>query len=65
MNDIMKDIMTFLNELWIHVLDYIAPRHEFNWMNSIKKGKKLQFLASFAGKWLLIGWQALLMLTSA
>ena len=32
------------------VLDCIAPRHEFNRMNSIKKGKKFQFLASFAGK---------------
>ena len=32
------------------VLDCIAPRHELNRMNSIKKGKKFQFLASFAGK---------------
>ena len=34
----------------IRVLDCIAPRHKFNRMNSIKKGKKFQFLASFAGK---------------
>ena len=32
------------------VLDCIASRHKFNRMNSIKKGKKFQFLASFAGK---------------
>ena len=40
----------FFKQEPIRVLDCIAPRHEFNRMNSIKKGKKFQFLASFAGK---------------
>ena len=39
----------------IRVIECIAPRHEFNRMNSIKKGKIFQFLASFTGR-MASGW---------
>ena len=34
----------------VRVLDCMALKHNFNRMNSIKKGKKFKFLSSFRGK---------------